>query len=41
MEEEEETYAFGNDRWQQSSCFMGRREEKLQNFTLSPILDGT
>ena len=31
-------HVFGNGRWRPSSCFMGRREEKLQTLTLSLFL---
>ena len=31
------SHVFGNDRWRESGCFMGRREEKRQNLTLSPL----
>ena len=36
------THVFGNDRWRQNSCFVGRRAEKLkQKLTLTPLLDGS
>ena len=34
------THAFGNNSRRKKSCFMGRKEEKLQKLTLSPLLDG-
>ena len=37
----EDTHVFGNGRWRPNSCFMGRKEEKLQTLTLSPLLGGS
>ena len=31
-----ETHALGNVRWRQNSCFVGRREEKLQKTQPEP-----